>query len=209
MTAEAQQQTGGDCVSHIVRLSDVYWKPWLAALLELAALHGITTSDDADLWWDDFGAGKTPQESMDGFLASDEGAQFRDSLPNSQPNKNWIYQTMNKTHNTMSPEEQRIAIAQACGWTGFNPDNIPDCLQYTARAPSGKWGLIPDYLDDLNAMHAAEKVILAKCCNDPQADLWIDYLANLLMASPLCLREHATATQRAEAFGITLNLWKP
>ena len=67
-----------------VRLSDTYWKPWFAALLELAALHGITTSDDADLWWDDFGVGKTPQESMDGFLASEEGIQFLNSLPNSQ-----------------------------------------------------------------------------------------------------------------------------
>jgi hypothetical protein len=68
----------------LVRLSDTYWKPWFAELLNLAEHHGITTSDDADLWWDDFGAGKTPQESMDGFLASDEWAVFRNnSLPNS------------------------------------------------------------------------------------------------------------------------------
>jgi hypothetical protein len=67
----------------LVRLSDEYWLPWFAALLELAALHGIVTSDDADLWWDDCGSGKTPQESMDGFLASDEGAAFRN---NYQPN---------------------------------------------------------------------------------------------------------------------------
>jgi hypothetical protein len=66
----------------LVRLSDTYWIPWFDALLELAALHGITTSDDADLWWDDCGAGKTPRESMDGFLASDEGEKFLKSLPN-------------------------------------------------------------------------------------------------------------------------------
>jgi hypothetical protein len=69
-------------LDRLVRLSDTYWIPWFAALLELAALHGITTSDDADLWWNDFGAGKTPRESMDGFLASDEGIQFLNSLPN-------------------------------------------------------------------------------------------------------------------------------
>ena len=69
----------------LVRLSDIYWKPWFAELLELAAHHGITTSDDADLWWDDFGDGKTPHESMDGFLASDEGADYRKTLP-SLPN---------------------------------------------------------------------------------------------------------------------------
>jgi hypothetical protein len=62
-----------------VLLSDEYWLPWFATLLELADLHGIVTSDDADLWWDDFGAGKTPQESMDEFLASDEGAAFRNN----------------------------------------------------------------------------------------------------------------------------------
>ena len=68
----------------LVRLSDTYWEPWFAELLNLAEHHGIPTSDDADLWWDDFGAGKTPQESMDGFLASDEWAVFRNnSLPNS------------------------------------------------------------------------------------------------------------------------------
>ena len=69
-------------LDRLVRLSDTYWKPWFAALMELAVLHGIPTSDDADLWWDDFGAGKTPKESMDGFLASDEGMTLRNSLPN-------------------------------------------------------------------------------------------------------------------------------
>ena len=68
----------------LVRLSDTYWKPWFAALMELAGIHGITTSDDADLWWDDFGTGKTPQESMDGFLASEEGAKFLHSWMNTK-----------------------------------------------------------------------------------------------------------------------------
>ena len=66
----------------LVRLADEYWNPWFAELLGLAAQHGIITSDGADLWWDDCGAGKTPQESMDGFLASDDGVAFRHSLPN-------------------------------------------------------------------------------------------------------------------------------
>jgi hypothetical protein len=60
----------------LVRLSDEYWKPWFAELLKLAALHGIVTSDDADLWWDDCGSGKTPQESMDAFLAYNEGSEM-------------------------------------------------------------------------------------------------------------------------------------
>jgi len=55
----------------------------------------------------------------------------------------------------------------------------------------------PDYLNDLNAMHGAEKMLecgeayeteLIRSCKD--APIW-----------------HATATQRAEAFLRTLNLW--
>lgn len=98
----------------------------------------------------------------------------------------------------MTPEQQRIAIAQACGWTGFNPDNIPDCLQYTAQAPSGKWGLIPDYLNDLNAMHEAEKVL--------DSEQWHKY-ASLIGRHDYKLLLHATAAHRAEAFLRTIGKW--
>lgn len=79
----------------------------------------------------------------------------------------------------MKPEEQRIAIAEACGWTitvaarhGFpthlgilkNPDgrivstwhgeNIKTIRDYTKACPEGN--CIPDYLHDLNAMNEAE-----------------------------------------------------
>ena len=109
---------------------------------------------------------------------------------------------------TMNTEQQRIAIAQACGWTGFNPDNIPDCLQYTARRADGKWGLIPDYLNDLNAMHEAVKSL-------PQ-NLKPRYFAYLcaVVSGAISLNGYseateATAAQRAKAFLRTLNLWKP
>ena len=109
---------------------------------------------------------------------------------------------------TMNTEQQRIAIAQACGWTGFNPDNIPDCLQYTARRADGKWGLIPDYLNDLNAMHEAVKSL-------PQ-NLKPRYFAYLctVASGAISLNGYseateATAAQRAEAFLRTLNLWTP
>jgi len=108
----------------------------------------------------------------------------------------------------MNTEQQRIAIAQACGWTGFNPDNIPDCLQYTARRADGKWGLIPDYLNDLNAMHEAVKSL-------PQ-NLKPRYFAYLctVASGAISLNGYseateATAAQRAEAFLRTLNLWTP
>jgi hypothetical protein len=109
----------------------------------------------------------------------------------------------------MTNEQINIAIAQACGWTGFNPDNIPDCLQYTARAPSGKWGLIPDYLNDLNAMHEAEKTL-----TDVQSTFYWKTLSELVNNTVghdfdnqfECI--HATAAQRAEAFLKTINKWE-
>jgi len=108
-----------------------------------------------------------------------------------------------KTHDTMSPEAQRIAIAQACGWTGFNPDNIPDCLQYTARRVDGKWGLIPDYLNDLNACREFEIWLLK---NHP--DLRAVYRRILIE----CVGSDghywmATAAQRCEAFLRTIGKW--
>lgn len=103
----------------------------------------------------------------------------------------------------MNKELQRIKIAEACGWK-----TASDSPNWTYYRPDGRgWnGELPDYFNDLNAMHEAEKVLLGMCDNDPQADLWISYLANLVLAAPCCLREHATAAQRADAFCETLNL---
>lgn len=73
---------------------------------------------------------------------------------------------------------------------------------------------LPDYLNDLNAMHEAEKVL---------GDKWMPYASKLLEITTgcgpnmplgflnggtLCAAVHATAAQRAEAFLKALNLWK-
>ena len=100
----------------------------------------------------------------------------------------------------MKPEEQRIAIAKACGWTEISPrmtwglppnvedDGTENCLKQ-----------IPDYLNDLNAMHEAEKQMNTKV-------LWEAYKAHLLnwMTEPVC----ASARQRAEAFLKTIGKWE-
>lgn len=65
----------------------------------------------------------------------------------------------------MSPEKQRIAIAEACGWRIQNPEELR--VIYRSWIPPGKQPLHgafytsrpPDYLTDLNAMHEAEKVL--------------------------------------------------
>jgi hypothetical protein len=103
----------------------------------------------------------------------------------------------------MNKEKQRIAIAKACGWSCFEPATI----QYTAKRSDGKWDLIPDYPNDLNAMHEAEKVL--------NLDKQFFYARRLpkrkgLDSSLTAGFEtiHATAAQRAEAFLKVLNLWE-
>ena len=54
----------------------------------------------------------------------------------------------------MSPEAQRIAIAEACGWTRLNQG------RGYGRPPNSETDFkIPDYLSDLNAIHDAEETL--------------------------------------------------
>lgn len=111
----------------------------------------------------------------------------------------------------MTNEEINVAIAKECGWTvmQFGERNL-------YRPPEWDGGMAwerskcPDYCNDLNAMHEAEKYL-----DDEQ---WLEHMLNLqdvLCRNPdrskwtVC-RENmsSTAHQRAEAFLKTLNLWK-
>jgi hypothetical protein len=115
----------------------------------------------------------------------------------------------------MTPESQRIAIAEACGWE-FAPGYPQQLAQNkTAGVP---WQYIngqhcadgttlrgvPNYLTDLNAMHEAEKQLIAKS----QQDRFMYYLQQGYASDQFWCIAHATAAQRAEAFLRTLNLWK-
>ncbi len=109
----------------------------------------------------------------------------------------------------MTSEEQRIAIAEACGliatdagWCRHDAKSgiTQDFIVYSDDSE------LPDYLNDLNACHDMEKVL-----NAPD---WIRYhgrLRGIVMnagssqAQEIC----ATAAQRCEAFLRCLNLWKP
>jgi hypothetical protein len=111
---------------------------------------------------------------------------------------------------TLEQKEKGLKIAAACGWTCLHVDrNI--FATVTGQAPEGysrtnTWvntEAIPDYFNDLNAMHEAEKTICGENFDTP---LWINYLCNLDRVVDK-RRAHATASQRAEAFGKTLNLW--
>lgn len=153
----------------------------------------------------------------------------------------------------MSPEEKRIAIAEACGWrkwrfgdpfseglrladkkfggyvrcvTRVYPNgvtlNVDESPLYSFKTIErdylpvnfwlnslGQWRkTIPDYFNDLNAMHEAEKTL-----TDDQYVTFNNTLADM------CEREQdgvyptrmvsATAAQRAEAFLITIGKIKP
>jgi hypothetical protein len=114
----------------------------------------------------------------------------------------------------MTPEAQRIAIAEACGWqwdkgAGFPHPDV--CLW--ARTFDSVCHRLPDYLNDLNAMREVEDSIaifkrgfynaaLSKCAvNDRNLSSTIrdpDWIFQLL---------HASASQRAEAFLKTIGKW--
>jgi len=68
----------------------------------------------------------------------------------------------------MSPTMQRIAIAEACGWTHTKTINNPDETPYGSHPDSSEeWALpMPDHLNDRNAMHKALMTLTARQGND-------------------------------------------
>ena len=108
----------------------------------------------------------------------------------------------------MKLEEQRIAIHQACGYqltktsidTYWKKPNetllLSDFMRGTAT---------PDYLNDLNAMHEAEKM-LRKPMKGSDTDTIIGDRMHKY-AELIGYAFDATAAQRAEAFLRTLGLW--
>ena len=65
----------------------------------------------------------------------------------------------------MTPEAQRIAIAEACGWNGIA--NYHNGGPLWGKSALGLLNAIPDYLNDLNAMHEALRALLTtrELCN--------------------------------------------
>lgn len=94
----------------------------------------------------------------------------------------------------MIDEQINIAIAMACGITHRN--------QYGTlyRTKDGWEYNCPDYCNDLNAMHEAEKTILKNY------QIWTAYYYNI--AAGTQLTAHATARKKAEAFLRALGKWE-
>ena len=123
----------------------------------------------------------------------------------------------------MSSQAQRIAIAEACGYRPATSGAL-GVLRWIAEdhetndISSGVLYLdeLPDYLNDLNAMHEAEdwldkKNLMMEFANQllgivcaARGFLW----DKLTTDDHLLLLSHATAAQRAEAFLRTIGKWK-
>ena len=120
----------------------------------------------------------------------------------------------------MNNEKQRIAIAEACGWKDVKLTNheevdvdsrsITYWSGFTGLPPEFRHHLnrvrVPDYLNDLNAMREAEKV-LSRGVGYHQTGGFGLYKTAL---AEVCDEQHpidAAASQRAEAFLRTVGKW--
>ncbi len=128
----------------------------------------------------------------------------------------------------MTPEAQRIAIAEACGWKPETRKMYAGCPNVEGwgknqhlgigdkdRDFTTMWQRLPDYLNDLNAIHEAEKTII----QGPRDD-YASYLVGVVCGDikysfgPDGELEGnnfdtftATAAQRAEAFLHAIHKW--
>lgn len=109
----------------------------------------------------------------------------------------------------MNTEDQRIEIAKSCGWKNINlREFLPGAIPIgTPPNCDGVLKPLPDYLNDLNAMHEAEKMLKGEERN------FYYWTLGTLCARGVPPRDQrikfitATASQRAEAFLFVIKKW--
>lgn len=119
----------------------------------------------------------------------------------------------------MTPDEMQIATAEALGWTqvqrrnerdiiGIPPANKPRQL-LAFIVGSNEWCFVPNYPEDLNAMHDAESTLTQKeqesfvhtLVGINTDDVEVEYgPLNLTQVDVLWICSHSTAFQRDETF---------
>ena len=118
----------------------------------------------------------------------------------------------------LTPEKQRIKVAELCGWE-YDGEYVVAAGRpeervwiHSSSAWNGGWARIyelPRYLNDLNAMHEAEKVMTPEQAIDY---VWaigavIDFENGVpFTATGNFQMMQATAAQRAEAFALTMDI---
>ena len=99
----------------------------------------------------------------------------------------------------MTDEQINQRIAEACGWE--------DCNGYIGKPPTKKMDQynrsLPNYAGCLNAMHEAEKILMAYQQTATYSDKMIKIVGYGTFDSV-----HATARQKAEAFLKALGKWE-
>jgi hypothetical protein len=112
----------------------------------------------------------------------------------------------------MNKEQQRIAIAEACGWEWKNSKD--GGVKFWSNGDifyAWKDTELPDYLNDLNAMHEAintlDQIQMMEFYNNHIYDVVCNNRTSYsgMDHANVC---NATAAQRAEAFLKTLGLWE-
>lgn len=110
----------------------------------------------------------------------------------------------------MTDEQINIAIAKACGWKHTNecPINGKQSVWFwldpngTKRYYDLDVPWLPDFCNDLNAMHEAEKALKLGLRNTYDAEL------DLVSKRDYCFIWETTARQRAEAFLRVKGKWQ-
>jgi hypothetical protein len=116
----------------------------------------------------------------------------------------------------MTQEQQRIAIAEWCGWTDCKIRSWwkecayePTLTGYDGKGEGSKE--IPDFLNNLNAIHEAESNLSNNDWDDKFYH-WIGYVVSGGQTEQLWAYRkaivHATAAQRAEALLRTIDKWE-
>ena len=118
----------------------------------------------------------------------------------------------------MSPEAQRIAIAEACGEINPRFTESGACIASTATTDGIEWGThgVADYLNDLNAIREACLWAIDNLWDSDQVETFAKYLASrhphYLFDSDYDTAQiiiRSTAEDWCYAFLKTYNLWNP
>jgi hypothetical protein len=115
----------------------------------------------------------------------------------------------------MTQEEKRIKLAEAARWKGISEQFLVGYAPWRTEPYSDRVNAcpvdelecfpldpLPDYFNDLNAVHELEKVLGPK----GQWELYEKEVVKLTGGWGQAM--HATAAQRAEVIGLTLSLWE-
>lgn len=113
---------------------------------------------------------------------------------------------------TLTQEEKRILIAEACGWKMFTTCDVGLGSTLIADIWPGQEVMgpreVPDYFNDLNACHEMEQVGFEGQLHRPWDSKWDRFkYEELLKTRGPNVPVFAPAFQRAECFGLLMGLW--